>query len=147
MVYSNTWAISPRIIDYYQIPSFRHYIQCQYHSSPRGAIMRLWLFWVRAASQQGTTVILNWEYGMKLLPGKTDQQNFPLSCMIMRFSMGLLYPCTGMHQYQCIPESKAHGASMGPSGAYRTQVGPMLAPWTLLSGIINLNGLITRGLH
>ena len=31
-------------------------------------------------------------------------------------------------------DSKVHGANMGPSGADRTQVGPMLAPWTLLSG-------------
>ena len=29
----------------------------------------------------------------------------------------------------------------GPSGADRTQVGPMLAPWTLLSGIQHLNTL------
>ena len=28
------------------------------------------------------------------------------------------------------------GPSWGPSGADRTQVGPMLAPWTLLSGVI-----------
>ena len=28
------------------------------------------------------------------------------------------------------------GPSWGPSGAVRTQVGPMLAPWTLLSGLI-----------
>ena len=27
------------------------------------------------------------------------------------------------------------GPTWGPSGADRTQVGPMLAPWTLLSGI------------
>ena len=26
-----------------------------------------------------------------------------------------------------IPDSKVHGANMGPSGADRTQVGPMLA--------------------
>ena len=32
------------------------------------------------------------------------------------------------------PDSKVPGVSMGPSGADRTQVGPMLAPWTLLSG-------------
>ena len=32
------------------------------------------------------------------------------------------------------PDSKVHGVNMGPSGADRTQVGPMLAPWTLLSG-------------
>ena len=32
------------------------------------------------------------------------------------------------------PDSKVHGADMGPSGADSTQMGPMLAPWTLLSG-------------
>ena len=30
--------------------------------------------------------------------------------------------------------NKVHGANMGPVWADRTQVGPMLAPWTLLSG-------------
>ena len=34
------------------------------------------------------------------------------------------------------PDSKVHGANMGPSRANRTQVGPMLAPWTLPSGFI-----------
>ena len=34
-----------------------------------------------------------------------------------------------------IPDSKVHGANMGPSGADKTQVGPMLAPQTLLSGM------------
>ena len=32
------------------------------------------------------------------------------------------------------PDSKVHGANMGPSEADRTQVSPMLAPWTLLFG-------------
>ena len=34
------------------------------------------------------------------------------------------------------PDSKVHGVNMpwGPSGADRAQVGPMLGPWTLLSG-------------
>ena len=27
----------------------------------------------------------------------------------------------------------------GPSGADRTQVGPMLAPWTLLSGMLQIH--------
>ena len=35
-----------------------------------------------------------------------------------------------------IPDSKVHGANMGPSRADRTQMGPMLSPWTLLSRII-----------
>ena len=33
-----------------------------------------------------------------------------------------------------IPDSKVHGAHMGPPGSCRPQMGPMLAPWTLLSG-------------
>ena len=32
------------------------------------------------------------------------------------------------------PDSKVHGANMGPLGSSRPQMGPMLAPWTLLSG-------------
>ena len=31
------------------------------------------------------------------------------------------------------PDSKVHGANMGPPGSCRPQMGPMLAPWTLLS--------------
>ena len=34
-----------------------------------------------------------------------------------------------------IPNSKVHGANMGPPGADRTQVGPMLATLTMPSGI------------
>ena len=32
------------------------------------------------------------------------------------------------------PDSKVHGANMGPIWGRQSQVGPMLAPWTLLSG-------------
>ena len=34
------------------------------------------------------------------------------------------------------PIAKFMGPTWGPSGANRTQVGPMLAPWTLLSGML-----------
>ena len=34
------------------------------------------------------------------------------------------------------------GPTWGPSGADRTQVGPMLAPWTLLSGILRWSSAI-----
>ena len=38
------------------------------------------------------------------------------------------------------PDSKVHGANIwGPSGADRTQMGPMLAPWTLLCGLVNVD--------
>ena len=36
--------------------------------------------------------------------------------------------------YQRCPDSKVHGPTWGPPGADRTLVGPILAPWTLLSG-------------
>ena len=36
---------------------------------------------------------------------------------------------------QAITDIKINVVNMGPAGADRTQVGPMLAPWTLLSGI------------
>ena len=32
-----------------------------------------------------------------------------------------------------VPESKVHGANMGPTWVLSTPDGPMLAPWTLLS--------------
>ena len=35
------------------------------------------------------------------------------------------------------------GPTWGPSGSDRTQVGPMLAPWTLLSGYINCDSIRT----
>ena len=37
-----------------------------------------------------------------------------------------------------IPDSKVHGANMGPTWALPAPDGPMLAPWTLLSGIHSL---------
>ena len=42
--------------------------------------------------------------------------------------------CSTVLKNRSLPDSKVHGANMGRSGAERTQVGPMLAPWTLLSG-------------
>ena len=35
------------------------------------------------------------------------------------------------------PDCKAHGSTSGPSGADKTRVGPMLSPWTLLSGSVH----------
>ena len=37
--------------------------------------------------------------------------------------------------------AKFMGPTWGPPGAGRTQVGPMLAPWTLLSGLANTMNL------
>ena len=37
------------------------------------------------------------------------------------------------------PDSKVHGADMGPTWVLRPQMGPILAPWTLLWGIVSTN--------
>ena len=34
------------------------------------------------------------------------------------------------------PDSKVHGTNMGPPGSCQPQMGPMLAPWTWLSGSV-----------
>ena len=39
------------------------------------------------------------------------------------------------HVRQVTPDSKVHGANMGPTWVLSAPDGPMLAPWTLLSGI------------
>ena len=68
-------------------------------------------------------------------------------------STSLAFVC-GIHRDRWIPRTKGQlrgkcfhlmtsswarfmGPILGPSGAARTQVGPMLAPWTLLSGYIS----------
>ena len=42
---------------------------------------------------------------------------------------------TGIKHRKTVPDSKVHVAHMGPLRSCRPQVGPMLAPWTLLSGV------------
>ena len=46
----------------------------------------------------------------------------------MKFWHNAFYSC------ERNPFSKVDGTNMGPSGAGKTQVGPMFAPWTILSG-------------
>ena len=48
------------------------------------------------------------------------------------YSAVLVHPKNNAHGFT--PDGKVLGGNMGPYGADRTQVGPMLAPWTLLSG-------------
>ena len=44
------------------------------------------------------------------------------------------------------PDSKVHGANMGPPGSCWPQIGPMLAPWTLLLGYYWVQQYTTTGL-
>ena len=66
-----------------------------------------------------------------------------IACYVLLYILGMLH-YTFQHYGQsltiiAVPESKVHGANMGPSGADRTQVEPMLAPWTLSSGVCNIS--------
>ena len=66
--------------------------------------------------------------------------NHHMERMYSEKCLHILYPVVG--QLSSSGESKTSqiagfmGPTWGPSGAYRTQVGLMLAPWTLLSGLL-----------
>ena len=50
-----------------------------------------------------------------------------------------LYDISNPYLSKCVaslvPDNKVHGADMGPPGSCQPQLGPMLTPWTLLSGM------------
>ena len=56
-----------------------------------------------------------------------------LSCILHQ---SLQHMCSIMYDCMYSLIATFMGPTWGPSGADRTQVGPMLAPWTLLSGIL-----------
>ena len=43
---------------------------------------------------------------------------------------------TLLYSNKSLLDNKVHGATWGPPGSCRPQMGPMLAPWTLLSGYL-----------
>ena len=57
------------------------------------------------------------------------------------------YPLDFLREQHSSLIARFMGPTWGPSGADRTQVGPMLAPWTLLSGPIysSLNSNVSSG--
>ena len=55
----------------------------------------------------------------------------------LKYNQSLRPPYLDAHG-NAVPDSKVHGASMGPPGSCWPQMGPMLAPWTLLSGVWKL---------
>ena len=71
-------------------------------------------------------LLLGWNF--TAMPISNDAINTWLHSVV---SCGCIYSLT-------FPDSQVHGANMGP---VRTQVGPMLASWTLLSGFASNRGL------
>ena len=49
-----------------------------------------------------------------------------------------------MHKDVVIPDNKVHGVNSGPTWVLSAQVGPILAPWTLLSGMLSTECLTIR---
>ena len=64
------------------------------------------------------------------------------TCEICR--EGSVHTSTGNTTQKASLIARFMGPTWGPSGADRTQVGPMLAPWTLLSGLIFTTALYTE---
>ena len=54
----------------------------------------------------------------------------------------IFIPLLDYRSVHVTPDSKVYGANMGPAWADRTQIGPMMAPWTLLSGTCSTYGRI-----
>ena len=79
------------------------------------------------AAGYSTNIIGKWHLGFfrkEYTPNYRGFQNFFGRCHKIRARLGRVTPLI----------AKFMGPTWGPSGADRTQVDPMLAPWTLLSG-------------
>ena len=91
-------------------------------------------FWKTTAS------IMTYAWLVKYMP-KIMHTRFMLPCIFCKVGTSWFCPCmlegysTSTRTIVASLISGFMGPTWGPSGADRTQVSPMLAPWTLLSGI------------
>ena len=69
------------------------------------------------------------------IPGNAHVASLTLPRVVPGWYQGIHFS-KDLRAHDWYPDSKVHGANMGPSGAGRTQVGPMLGPWTLSSGYL-----------
>ena len=97
----------------------------------------------RNTSSQIRPIILLGRYCIKISPllsslyiFVTEDSGATITCWIL--SIWSSYQFSVIWHFIPFPDSKFHGANMGPtwSGVDRTQVSPILAPWTLLSGLV-----------
>ena len=81
---------------------------------------------------QGQCAITIWKYGCF-----TPQTNLALRILRQSFAVG---DSNDLNMYSVPwPQiAKFMGPPWGPPGSCRSQVGPMLAPWTLLSGLYQI---------
>ena len=78
------------------------------------------------------SIFMEWWYNFD-----QDRQLFPYLCTYIRIrTLKIHTPKLGfVWIFQSIPDSRVHGANMGPIWVLSAPGGPMLAPWTLLSGM------------
>ena len=58
-----------------------------------------------------------------------------LVALTLRFTYNFQLRTRNVLLSKCLPKSKIHVANMGPTGSCRPQMGSMLAPWILSSGL------------
>ena len=91
-----------------------HILSLQYTSKHNFSAIHKWHIWpIRVTYPDDLCFALAWWHSTWLLEGSKWHAQNCMSSPIARFM----------------------GPTRGPSGADRTQVGPMLAPWALLSGM------------
>ena len=110
------------------------------------------LYWDRVQDDRNTTISLRFIIS-SMLPDCYESMCFSGTCILFKHNVWYKYNrvplpildgfCSAFPENydnpvfaygQRTPDSKIMRPTWGPSGADRTQVGPMLAPWTLLYG-------------
>ena len=88
-------------------------------------------------------LLLRWIHVSKIGPDDSFIGSVGNLILTTSAATTLLYIARIMHivgSHFVVPDSKVHGANMGPPGSCRPQIVPILAPWTLLSGVSCLHG-------
>ena len=114
---SLTWG---RILSTCVKSMWRNDIKCKY----------MFMFPLKNLAHKGLII-----YTQQSMPHAVNPNSFANSFTIIRSST-ITDKCHNRYEMYSL-KTRFMGPTWGPSGADRTQVGPMLAPWTLLTGLIS----------
>ena len=128
------------------VPAVLYTIHCFIRPHYNGTWLYIELLWLYSVAPQErlSSFSYNWRYNYTAAVNEVNCYDHHNSIMPDRqeelllgmYCSGLLprHTLFGSHIQSLI--ARFMGLTWGPSGADRTQVGPMLAPWTLLSGLV-----------
>ena len=116
------------------------------------ALMLIGIYWIHPVHSSILASVCQWSivYTLLCLIFWIDyfhilpKRSLTWECMLLVITCGLTYKVKVIQLWLHNRTAKISliarfmGPTWGPSGADRTQVGPMLAPWTLLSGMVYL---------